>query len=280
MSDCDSKTLGIIAGNGRYPFLMAEAARAQGVERIVIAAFKEETDPTLEKQATEIEWMRVGQLSKLYQFFKKQQVKQAVMVGQIAPSNLFALRPDIKALLLLARLKERNAETIFAAIADELAQVGVTLLPATTYLDHLLPEAGLIAGPTLSKRNWSDIHFGFKIAKECSRMDIGQSVVVKNGTVLAVEAFEGTDAMVQRGGALGRGGAVLVKVSKPRQDLRFDVPVIGLRTIQAAFESGISVIACEAKKTLLLELDLLKQRAAEKKISLVAVDSSSLDSKL
>lgn len=263
--------LGLIAGNGRYPFLLAEAARAAGVKRIVAVGFTDETNPDLAKLVDEMAWLRVGQLGKLCDFFAKQKVHRAIMAGQIAPSNLFNLRPDLKALLLLAKLKERNAESIFGAIADELAKVDVTLLPATTYLEDALPEAGHIAGPKLGRHASLDVEFGFKIAKETSRLDIGQSVVVKKGTVLAVEAFEGTDVTMRRGGQLGRGGAVLVKVSKPNQDFRFDVPVIGLRTLDTAAEAGIAVIACEAKKTLLLDKEQVMESARQKKITLVAI---------
>jgi DUF1009 family protein len=271
MTTSADRVLGIIAGNGRYPFLMAESARAQGVERLVVAGFKDETDPALEKQVDEFAWLRVGQLKKLCDFFQKHGVERAVMAGQIAPGNLFSLRPDLKTILLLARLKERNADSIFSAIADELQKAGVTLLPATTHLENHLPDEGLIAGPKLSTQAQADVTYGFRIAKECSRLDIGQSVVVKNGSVLAVEAFEGTDAAMRRGGALGKGGAVLVKVSKPRQDLRFDVPVIGARTLETAAEAGVSVVACEAKKTLLLDKEKIKEIATRKKISVVAI---------
>lgn len=263
--------LGIIAGNGRYPFLLAAAARTAGVKRLAVVGFTDETDPALEAQADIFSWLRVGQLGKLCTFFKEQKITRAIMAGQIAPSNLFNLRPDLKALLLLAKLKERNAESIFGAIANELASFGVELLPATTYLDDCLPEAGHIGGPKLGRHAQQDVEFGFRIAKETSRLDIGQSVVVKKGTVLAVEAFEGTDATIKRGGQLGRGGAVLVKVSKPNQDFRFDVPVIGTRTLDTAAEAGIAVIACEAKKTLLLDKDQLLERARQKKITLVAI---------
>src|SRR6476619_949992 len=161
--------------------------------------------------------MRVVQLGRLLAFLKKSETHHAVMSGQIRPKNLFDLRPDMKALLLLARLKERNAESIFGAIADELKKVGVDLLPATTFLEDSLPQPGHIAGPKLSRRQHADVAFGFRIAKEISRMDIGQSIVVKKGTVVAVEAFEGTDATMERGGRLGKGDVGLVKVSKPNQ---------------------------------------------------------------
>jgi DUF1009 family protein len=260
--------LGIIAGNGIYPCLLARAARQHGVAAIHVVAFEDETGAELADHADSIEWMRVGQLGRLLKYFEKARVKQAIMAGQIAPKNLFDLRPDFKALMLLGRLKKRNAETLFGAVADELAKGGVELLPATTYLEDCLAIEGLIAGPKLAKRSIDDIAFGFEIAKEVSRLDIGQTVVVRNGTVLAVEGFEGTDEAIRRGGRLGNGGAIIVKVSKPKQDFRFDVPVIGCQTLEAAADAGAKAIAVEAERTLLLDKEALKASAEEKKMTI------------
>ncbi len=264
-------TLAIIAGGGAYPLLMARAARAAGVSRLAAAAFQDETDPALASAVDEIEWMRVGQLGKMLAFLKKSGATHAVMSGQIHPKNLFALRPDMKALVLLAKLRERNAETIFGAIADEIANVGVEMLPATIFMDEYVAPPGLVAGPKLSERELADVAYGFRIAKETSRLDIGQTVVVKAGTVLAVEAFEGTNAAMQRGGELGRGGAVMVKVSKPNQDFRFDVPVIGPVTIETAHAAKVRVLGVEAGRTLLLERRRLIALADERKISIFGV---------
>ena len=262
--------LGIIAGNGVYPRLLAQSARAAGVKTIVAAAFTGETDTALEKDVDVLEWLRVGQLGRLLNFFREQNVGRAIMAGQIAPKNLFDLRPDVKALVLLARLKQRNAESIFEAIADEMAKANMVLLPATSYLEQFLAPSGVIAGPKLSRRETRDVDFGWKIAKEIGRLDIGQTVVVRNGTVLAVEAFEGTNEALKRGGALARKGAVMVKVAKPNQDMRFDVPVIGPETIRAAEDANIRVIAVEAGRTLLLEKETLIEMAARSNISLFA----------
>jgi UDP-2,3-diacylglucosamine hydrolase len=263
-------TLGIIAGNGVYPRLLADAARKAGVKKLIATAFTGETDPGLARHVDLIEWMRVGQLNRLLKFFKQNEVHHAIMAGQIAPKNLFDLRPDWKALLLLGKLKQRNAESIFAAIADELAKVGVELLPATTFLEDCLASAGLIAGSKLSRREEEDVVLGLKIAKEIARLDIGQAVIVKNGTVVAVEAFEGTNDAIRRGGALARDGAVMVKVAKPNQDMRFDVPVIGVETVRVAAEAKLRVIAVEAGKTLLLERDTITDLANLSRISIVA----------
>jgi DUF1009 family protein len=265
-------TLAIIAGNGVYPQAMARAARAAGVARLVVAAFENETDPVLAPLVDELEWLRVGQLGKLLGILKKSGATHAVMSGQIHPKNLFDLRPDLKALVVLARLKRRNAESIFGAIADEMKAIGVELLPATTYMEQHLAPAGLIAGPKLKPRDEEDLHYGFHIAKESSRLDIGQTVVVKNGTVLAVEAFEGTNAAIARGGELGRKDALMVKVSKPNQDFRFDVPVIGPLTLEAARAAKLRAIGVEAGKTLLLEREKLTALAAEHRISIFGLD--------
>ena len=262
--------LGIIAGNGIYPRLLADGARKAGVGKIVAAAFTGETDPILEQQVDVLEWMRVGQLGRLLKFFRSQDIHRAIMAGQIAPKNLFDLRPDLKALMLLGKLKQRNAESIFAAIADELAKIDVDLLPATTFLEDSLARRGLIAGPKLSSREEHDVELGWNVAKEIARLDIGQTVVIKNGTIVAVEALEGTNETIKRGGTLAREGAVMVKVSKPNQDMRFDVPVIGVETVRIAAESKARVIALEAGKTLLLERDAIIALANGSNLSLVA----------
>jgi UDP-2,3-diacylglucosamine hydrolase len=270
-----TRTIGIIAGSGVYPATFIQAARLKspGV-RLVVVAFEGETSPTLGEQADAIEWLRVGQLSKLIKFFVRQGTTEAVMMGQISPKNLFDLRPDLRILLMLARVKERNAETLFGAIAEELAKDGITLLAATTFLEDHLPSEGHVCGPKFKKRQLSDAAFGFRIAKQTSALDIGQSVVVRHGTVLAAEAFEGTNACIKRGGELGRGRDVLlVKVSKPKQDFRFDVPVIGPETIETCAAAGVGGIAIEAGKTLLLEKTKIAQLCDQFGIGIHAVNN-------
>jgi DUF1009 family protein len=262
--------LGIIAGNGVYPKVLADAAHKAGVKKIVVAAFTDETDPSIDKQADVVEWLRVGQLGRLLKFFREHKVRRAIMAGQIAPKNLFDLRPDVKALVVLAKLKQRNAESIFTAIADELKKADVDLLPATTFLEDQLAIKGLIAGSKLSRAEEEDVDLGWNVAKEIARLDIGQTIIVKNGTVLAVEAFEGTNDAIKRGGALAREGAVMIKVAKPNQDMRFDVPVVGVETIKVAAEAKLRVIAFESGKTLLLERDKVLDLAQRSKISIVA----------
>lgn len=270
-------TIALIAGNGVYPETFVTAARRAGVDRLVVAGFLNETRPDLEQKVNAMAWFRVGQLSKMITFFQKEGVKHAVMVGQIAPKNLFDLRPDFRTLMMMARLKRRNAETLFGGIADELKKDGIELLPATTFLEEFIPAAGHVAGPPPKKRRWEDARYGFTIAKASSKLDIGQTVVVRNGTVLAVEAFEGTNEAIKRGGALGKGGATMVKVSKPNQDLRFDVPVVGPETITTASEAGVDVIAVESGMTLILDQSEVFRRCAALRVSLLALEDLGTD---
>ena len=271
----ETRTIGIIAGKGVYPetFIRAARAKSPGI-RLVVTAVEGEADPELEDMADEFVWLRVGQLGKVIKFFKSQGAAEVIMVGQVAPKNLFDLRPDLRTLMILAKIKERNAETLFGAVAGELEKDSIVLLPATTFLEDLLPPVGPVFGPLLKKRQLDDAAFGFRIAKETSRLDIGQTVVVRHGTVLAVEAFEGTNKCIRRGGELGHGKDVmLVKVSKPNQDFRFDVPVVGPQTIEVCVDAGVQAIVVEAGRTLLLERDRIEALCREHDVSLHAVEA-------
>ena len=260
--------LAIIAGNGVYPRVLARAAKGAGVRKILALAFEGETDPKLAQLVDEVCWLRVGQLNRMLSTLRDARITSAIMAGQIAPRNLFDLHPDWRALLLLAKLKQRNAESIFRAIAGELDKTGVALLPATTFLEDFLAGKDLIAGPKLSRREKSDIELGWGVAQKIAALDTGQTVIVKNGTVLAIEGFDGTNETIRRGGALGRGGAVMIKVAKPNQDMRFDIPVVGPETISVAAQAKIRVIALEAGRTLLLEKEAVILAAQRAKISL------------
>jgi DUF1009 family protein len=263
----------MLAGKGIYPDTFVAGARRQKEPvRLVAVAFHGETDPELEKIVDAMEWFRVGQLGKLIKYFKREGVTETVMVGQITPKNLFDFRPDLRITMALAKLKERNAETLFGALADEFAKDGITVLPATTFLEHLLPSEGPVLGRELAADELEAARYGFGIAKETSRLDIGQSVVVREGTVLAVEAFEGTNECVRRGGKLGKGKkVVLAKVAKPNQDMRFDVPVVGPDTIRNCSEAGVGAIAIEAGKTLILGWEEAERLAKELKVGVVAL---------
>jgi len=263
-------TLGIIAGSGSLPMLLARQARALGVQGLVAVAFENETDPELAGLVDKIVWIKVGQLSRMIAAFTDNAVARCVMAGQIAPRNLFQVRPDLRAMSLLFKLREKNAHTLFGAIADELKRDGVELIPATPWLEPLMAPPGLHLGPALSAEQRADVAFGYRIAKEVSRLEIGQTVVVKNGTVLAVEGFEGTDQCLARGGELAgqSGAAVAVKVAKEKHDLRFDIPCIGLKTLETVAAAGIAVLALEPGKTLILEQEAVTSFVEKQRITL------------
>lgn len=268
--------IGIIAGARSLPLVFARQARAMGMRRIVAVAFTGETSPEIESVVDEVTWLKVGQLSKMIAAFTGADVHQCVMLGQIAPRNLFDVRPDLRAMGLLLRLKERNAHTLFGAIADELKKEGVELVEATPWLRPLMHGVGFRLGPKLSEEQREEVSFGFRMAKEIARLEIGQSVVVKRGTVLAVEGFEGTDRCLARGGELaGRdGGAVAVKVAREKHDMRFDVPCIGAGTIEACAAARVSVLAVEAGRTLFLDEADLAVLAKRHGVSVVTTDGN------
>jgi UDP-2,3-diacylglucosamine hydrolase len=265
--------LGIIAGNRSLPLILATQARLLGIKKLVGVAFEGETDPALAPLVDEIIWLKVGQLSKLIAAFTDRGIRHCVMAGQIAPRNLYEVRPDFRALALLLRLKQKNAHTIFGAIAEELHKDGVELIEATPWLKSAMPTSGFRLGPSLSKAQAADVEFGFRMAKESSRLEIGQTVVVKDGTVLAVEAFEGTDKCLARGGELaGRdGGAVAVKVARDQHDFRFDIPCLGPKTLEICAAAGVGVLAFESGKSLLLEQEACEHLARKNKIVLTTV---------
>ncbi|MBV9080947.1 MAG: UDP-2,3-diacylglucosamine diphosphatase LpxI [Elusimicrobia bacterium] len=268
------KPLGLIAGNGRFPFLVAEEARKAG-RRVVAVAFNEEADPALEQAVDKIYWVYVGQLNKLIKSFQNESVQEVVMAGLVRHSNMYAdlkkFHPDLRVLRLLFRLKDRKADTMLGALADELAKDGLKLLPSITHLSHCLAPAGLMTKRKPTAEEQADIKFGFQLAKAMAGLDVGQTVCVKQKAVIAIEAMEGTDRCIRRAGEIAKGPFVVVKVSKPRQDLRFDVPVVGLNTIENFVEAGGGVLAIEAGKTLVLDQEKMRDWANIEKISLVGV---------
>jgi hypothetical protein len=268
------ESLGLIAGNRSLPLLFAKEARRAGVGKIIAVAFENETNPDLAGLVDEIIWLKVGQLDKMIAAFAKRGVRQCVMLGQIAPKNLFDLRPDFRALALLLRLREKNAHTIFGAIADELRKDGVELIEATPWLRPVMPGPGFHLGPRLTDGQRADVGFGFRIAKEISRLEIGQLVVVKNGTVLAVEGIEGTDRCLTRGGELaGKDrGAVAVKVARNHHDMRFDIPCVGLETLKTCAAVGVGVLALEPGKALLLDREEATEFARKEKVAVTMAD--------
>lgn len=258
--------IGLVAGRGIYPRLVLEGARRDGQE-LVVAAFEGETEPAVASRGRPSCWLRVGQLGGLVSFFRRQGVDQAIFAGQITPQRLYDLRPDLKALWILAQLKERNAATLFGAVVKELEKAGIRVLPATTFMEDHLAKSGWMAGPRPPLHLSADIRFGWPLAKAVARLNIGQSLVVRKGTVMAVEGFDGTDATLRRGGQIAGKDGTAIKVTSPKQDMRFDVPVIGPQTIRSAAEGKIRTIVLEAGRTLVLEGDEVGELAARHKIT-------------
>ena len=247
--------LGLIAGKGKFPLLFAQEARKNGRELVVIA-LKEEMNEDLSPYARAIHTVSVAKLDAIIQTLKKEGATEAVMAGRVQHTKLFTdLVPDFRAAQLLLKLRDRRADSILGAVADELRKDGITLLSSMTFLDHLVPKPGILGKRKLDDAEEKNIEFGIRMAQGLSALDIGQTVVVKRRMVVAAEASEGTDECIRRGGALGGEGTVVVKSSKPNQDLRFDVPVIGLNTFKVMAEAKAGVLAVEAGKTLMLDKD-------------------------
>ncbi len=263
--------IGLIAGNGRFPLLFAETARARGVE-VVAVAHRGESLAEIANLVPALTWVRVGELGKIIRVFKKAGIARAVMAGGIKkPRHLTDFRPDFRGAAFIAKTRSLKDDVLLRGIAAELERDGITIVESTLFLGDLVPAEGTLTRAAPRNRDWDDIRFGLAVAKDIGRWDIGQSVVVKEGAVLAVEGFEGTDAAIRRGGELGRGGAIVVKVSKPTQDLRFDVPAVGPTTIEVMREVGATVLALEAGRTIMLDRTALLAAADAAGIAIVAV---------
>lgn len=269
------KPLGLLAGNGRFPFLVAQEAKRSG-RKVVCVAFNEEGDPALEQAVDKIHWVYVGQLNKLIKIFKSEGVEEVVMAGLVRHSNMYdnlkKFHPDLRILKVFFRLKDRKADTILGALADELAKDGLTLLPSISHLQDCLAPLGVITKRKPTAEEMEDIKFGYQLAKGIAGLDIGQTICVKKKAVIAVEAMEGTDRCIRRAGEIAKGSFVVVKVSKPKQDLRFDVPVIGLNTIENFQDAGGGVLAIEAGRTLMLDKERLISWANGEKITIIGVE--------
>jgi DUF1009 family protein len=266
-SEGEDRKIGLIAGNGQFPLIFAENARRMGLS-VVAVAHTGETEPGLTDKVDEILWIRVGQIGKLISYFKKSGVSDAVMAGGIRKTRIFEMRPDLRALSILARLKEKKDDALLRALADELEREKIHIKESTLYLTTLLAEEGELTR-RLTKEEKEDIEWGWPLAKSIGSLDIGQCIVVRDGVILAVEAIEGTDATIRRGGSLGKEKAVVIKICKPQQDFRFDIPAIGPGTIHTMMEVKASVLVVEAGKTLLLEKERLLKEATAAGIAVV-----------
>jgi DUF1009 family protein len=280
--------LGLIAGNGRFPFLLLDAARAHGAE-VVVAAIKEETEPEMDARAAadpgiRVYWQSLGELSRLIEMFHKEGVTQAVMAGQVKHKQIFSsIRPDWRLAKLLLNLRTRNTDMLLSAVAKVLSDEGIELISSTAFLEPLLAQAGVLTARTPTPEEDQDVAYGRQVARALAAHDIGQTVVVAGQACVAVEAMEGTDATIERAGAIlrsleGDGEAstlkrhlTVVKVAKPKQDMRFDVPVIGLATIQTMSRAGATCLAIEAGRTLIFDLAAVKELAAVAGIAIVVV---------
>lgn len=273
--------LGLIAGNGRFPFLILDAAKSRGYE-VVVAAIKEETSPEIEQYgAASVHWMSLGELSKLIETFHREGVKMAVMAGQVKHKQIFSsIRPDWKLAKLLLSLSTRNTDSLIGGVAKILEEEGIHLMSSTALLEPLLAREGVLTKRKPTDSEQTNTTYGRSVAHHLSRFDIGQTVVIAEAACVAVEAMEGTDATILRAGELMKSlhgeastlsrSLTVVKVAKPNQDMRFDVPVVGVETIRVASEGKLRVIAVEAGKTLLLERDKVVDHAGRAKISIVA----------
>ncbi|GAB4265964.1 MAG: UDP-2,3-diacylglucosamine diphosphatase LpxI [Deferrisomatales bacterium] len=241
--------MAIIAGAGEFPLLLARECRRRGVETVALA-LAEEADAAIEAEADRTYWQSLGKVGRILKTLRGENIRRAVVAGKVHKTRLFRdFRPDLKALSLLWGLRDRNDDTIMRKVADVLAAEGIELLPQTTYMDAYLPGPQVFTARAPTEEELEDVEFGCALARELGRLDVGQTVVVKRRAALAVEAIEGTDAAIRRGGSLGGGGAVAVKVAKPAQDLRFDVPAVGYATVLACLDAGVQVLALEGGKT-------------------------------
>jgi hypothetical protein len=280
--------LGLIAGNGRFPFLLLDAARAHGT-KVVVAAIKEETDPEMNARAAadpgvRVHWLSLGELSRLIDMFQREGVHQAVMAGQVKHKQIFSsIRPDWRLAKLLLNLRTRNTDMLLGAVAKVLGDEGIELIPSTTYLEPLLAAPGVLTARAPNEQEQKDIAYGRDVARGLADFDLGQTVVIAAQACVAVEAMEGTDATIERAGALMRSlgeppastlerSLTVVKVAKPKQDLRFDVPVIGVATIRTMQAAGATCLAVEAQRTLLFDREAVRAEADAAGIAVIALE--------
>lgn len=289
MSTAADTTLGLIAGNGRFPFLLLEAARAHGL-RVVVAAIKEETDAEMDVRAAaepefvRVHWLSLGELSKLIETFQREGVTRAVMAGQVKHKQIFSsIRPDWRLAKLLLNLRTRNTDMLLGAVAKVLEDEGITLVSSTTYLEPMLAPAGVLTQRAPDETERGDMEYGLRVGRGIAGFDLGQTVVVAAGACVAVEAMEGTDATIARAGALFRTledaadttlarRLTVVKVAKPNQDMRFDVPVVGVPTIAAMREAGATCLCVEAGRTLLFDRQAMVAAADAAGIAIVGAE--------
>lgn len=269
----DGQWFGLIAGNGRFPIIFADNARKLGYH-VSAVAHEGETDPELAQHVDRIHWIKIGQINKLINAFKEDDINRAVMLGGIKKTHVFTtVRPDFRALALATRLALWKDDDILREFAKELEREGITICESTFGLDGILAEEGTLTARTPNQKEWEDIRYGWQVAHDIGKLDIGQCVVIKDRVVVAVEAVEGTDEAIKRGGQLAKEGAVIVKRCKPQQDLRFDLPAVGPKTIDVMRSVSASVLAVEAGRTVILDRDVMLEKARSSGIAVVGLRS-------
>ncbi len=260
---------GLIAGNGQFPFLVVEGARKAGVS-LAVVAIKDETDPRINKVAENVTWVGIGQLGRMISFFKDQGVTQAIMAGQVKHVQIFSgAMPDLRMVKMLWNLPRRNTDALIGGVADELAKEGIELIDSTYFIQDQLAPDGVMTRRKPTDLELENIEYGLHIADEIARLDLGQTIVVRAKACVAIEAMEGTDATIRRAGELAGGKLTVVKVAKPNQDMRFDVPVVGVPTIRAMIEAGATCLSVKAGKTLIFDREEMVDLANANKICIV-----------
>lgn len=262
-------TFGLIAGNGNFPFLILEGARRQG-ESVAVVAIKEETDPRIDEVADNVIWVGIGQLGKMISFFKKQGVEKAIMAGQVKHVQIFSGSiPDLRMVKMLWNLPRRNTDALIGGVADEMAKEGIELIDSTYFMQDQLAPIGVMTKRKPTEIEHGNIEYGLHIAGEIARLDLGQTIVVRAKACVAIEAMEGTDATIKRAGELANGKLTVVKTAKPDQDMRFDVPVVGVPTIEAMIAAGATCLSITAGKTLIFARDEMLKVANMNKICII-----------
>jgi len=277
---------GLIAGNGRFPFMVVEGARKAGAQ-LSVAALREETDPKIEQIVDRLTWVGIGQLGKMIRFFKNEGVERAIMAGQVKHVQIFSRAiPDARMLKVLLKLPRRNTDSLIGAIAGELASEGIELIDSTYFLQDYLPRPGTLTRRQLNAAERADVEYGLEIAREIAGLDLGQTIVVRSKACVSIEAMEGTDETIRRAGLLlgdnqgakgprlSKGPLTVLKLAKPKQDMRFDVPVTGLPTIETMVAAGATCLCISAGRTLMFDRDEMIALADKNKIAVVAVQDS------
>jgi DUF1009 family protein len=271
---------GLIAGNGKFPFLVVEGAKKQGAS-LAVVAIKEETDERIEEIAEKIIWVGIGQLGKMISFFKQEAVERAIMAGQVKHVQIFSgALPDLRMIRMLWNLPQRNTDALIGGVADEMRREGIELIDSTYFIQDKLAKEGVLTKRKPDETERGNVEYGLRIANEIARLDLGQTIVVRARACIAIEAMEGTDAVIKRAGELAKGKLTVVKVAKPNQDMRFDVPVVGVPTIEEMIKAGATCLCLTARKTLIFDEEEMLGLANRRKISIIAVASETIPTDL